>query len=352
MKSTLQVAQMVACPPGYDNSKPYFIAETTYTLDGPRTRIADRRFATEAQARGYIHGKQHAAKATDRINVGDRVQHLNGRRGTVIDADAGWPDGGAAVVQLENGGEKHTFQLKHLTKLPADRKNKLDWMGGTVVNTPHNLSYTIGWLKNAYVVRVNGNMIGLGQETIDACKELAQTHYDKWLATVPLPADAHADYEAVTHADADARMAAKVDDDNRNAHLLNILDNMRGGVIDDERAMKSILELFDKPWNTVLTPAPTVANTTPVLCSEPVLHVQRHKLEGRYWMCSPNEPEDGVWSAAIPLYEKEAVTINVGNLTMERVFRRPGMDPLFNLCALQEVFDRIEMALEAAGRTE
>lgn len=288
MKSTLQVAQIVACPPGYDNSKPYFIAETTYTIDGPRTRIADGRFATEAQARAHVLGKQPYAPATDRIDVGDRVQHLNGRTGVVRDLyQRTHGEEWRAHVELDSGGQDQ-FWLKHLTKLQP-----------------------------------------------------------------PQPANAHADYEAPPAEDTTkAPWAATVVQAKRDARLLNILDNMRGGVIDNEEAVKCIKELFDKPWNTVLEPAPTVANTTPVLGSEPVLHVQRHKLEGRFWLCGPNEPEDGVWSAAIPLFEKEEVTINVGDLTMERVFRRPGMDPLHNLANLQEVFNRIEMALEAQGRTE
>lgn len=39
-------------------SRPWFIAETTITLDGPRSRIVDGRWATREEAEKYLEDKQ------------------------------------------------------------------------------------------------------------------------------------------------------------------------------------------------------------------------------------------------------------------------------------------------------
>lgn len=54
MKPIYQIAMLVKAPDGADISKPYFVAETTWTLDGPRTRICDGRWATDEQARDAL----------------------------------------------------------------------------------------------------------------------------------------------------------------------------------------------------------------------------------------------------------------------------------------------------------
>lgn len=45
------LAKLIAAPLGADISKPYFVCETTWTLDGPRTRTCDGRWASAQQAR-------------------------------------------------------------------------------------------------------------------------------------------------------------------------------------------------------------------------------------------------------------------------------------------------------------
>lgn len=56
-KSLLQIAELVAGPPGEDISKPWFIVETFMSIDGPRTRICDGRWETEEQARLALSAK-------------------------------------------------------------------------------------------------------------------------------------------------------------------------------------------------------------------------------------------------------------------------------------------------------
>jgi len=49
--SIYHLAMLVAEPGAAEISKPWFVCETTWTLDGPRTRTCDGRWKTAEQAR-------------------------------------------------------------------------------------------------------------------------------------------------------------------------------------------------------------------------------------------------------------------------------------------------------------
>lgn len=59
MKPIFQIAKCVAGPNTDDwQSRPWFITETNFTSDGPRTRICEGRWATEQEARDALLEKK------------------------------------------------------------------------------------------------------------------------------------------------------------------------------------------------------------------------------------------------------------------------------------------------------
>lgn len=58
-----QVAFMTAGPFGRDASHPWFICETVLTSDGPRTRICNGRYKTEAEAWDVLKHKETESRS-------------------------------------------------------------------------------------------------------------------------------------------------------------------------------------------------------------------------------------------------------------------------------------------------
>lgn len=57
-KGFINIAQIVEAPRGIDLREPWFMVETYYTSDGPRTRICNGRWATLQQAQTALAEKQ------------------------------------------------------------------------------------------------------------------------------------------------------------------------------------------------------------------------------------------------------------------------------------------------------
>jgi hypothetical protein len=49
-----QIAEMIAWPDGYEPQKKFWILETNMTVDGPRTRVTDKKFSDRGMAQKYL----------------------------------------------------------------------------------------------------------------------------------------------------------------------------------------------------------------------------------------------------------------------------------------------------------
>ena len=82
-KSIFQVGELVAGPEGWMATNPqrFFILETVFTSDGPRTRMCEGRYRTREQAEEALRAKEAASVAArdmHREPIGRNADHGKG----------------------------------------------------------------------------------------------------------------------------------------------------------------------------------------------------------------------------------------------------------------------------------